>query len=277
MGKAPHEIVGHGLREAVSLAFRGVETLKNKYFWSNREVEQARGYLIYYRHELVQEASKKGLYRKIFGRSGEFFELEPFKRGYNAKVFTFKTIVGNEVKKWVVKIGHRNSPVEDFGDPSDPNYFKQYRIYLNILTACVAKYKDLSHLLPEPQDVLWAVLTQEGEDTGTTIAIQPFVHVVRPRQLRKIITRTLRQQLLEELHAFEALSAFLIKEYQVRPELIGEGNLEIVKKGNEYHLMLLDMGWVNLNAPLPITQAVAHFSSEYVVGRLKEFLNIYQK
>lgn len=276
MDKRPHKVVFHGVREAVSLGLRASETFKNRFLWTRGEIEEARGYLIYYRDNLSLDKEKADYYKYVFGKSGEFFDLEPLARGFNAKCFTFKTIVGNEIKKWVLKIGHRQAPVVDFGDPSDPNYFKQYKTYLGVLRKSVGKYKELKYLLPEPQDVLWAVLTEGGKDTGTTIALQPFVNIIKPRALKKTITRNLRQQLLSELQAFEKLCEHLIKTYHVRPELLGNwtegGNLEIVKIGDTYHLMLLDMGWINMDSPIPITQTVNHIFSMYNLGRLRGWI-----
>lgn len=271
MDNRPHKVVVHGMRELFSLAVRGAEKLKDKYIWTKHEVEEARGYLIYFRDTMKHE--NKSLFERVFGESGDFFELEPFARGYNARVLTFKTIVNGKVKKWVIKVGFRISPIADFGDPSSEGYFKEYQLYLDALRKAVAKHPLLRYLLPEPQAILWSSLTSEDEKTlGTTLAIQPFMHVVRPRDLKKTITREERRQLLGELNAFKALSAYLVKNHQVAPELIGEGNLEIIRFGQKYHLMLLDMGWVDLKKPIPITQAIAHFSAQYVIGKLENWL-----
>lgn len=270
MDNRPHKLLLNGAREILSLAFRGAEKLKDKYIWTKKEVEEGRGYLIYFRDTMKKE--NEDLFHKIFGESGDFFDLEPLARGYNAKVLSFKTIVDARVKRWVIKVGFRISPVVDFGDPSSEGYFEEYQQYLDNLRKAVAQKSTLTYLLPEPQAILRATLDGEETYMNTTLAIQPFVHVVRPSQLKKIITREERRQLLGELKAFKQLSEYLVKHHQVTPELIGEGNLEIVQIGGRYHLMLLDMGWVDLKKPIPITQTIAHFSSLYVISKLENWL-----
>ncbi|HEX7042341.1 MAG TPA: hypothetical protein VF189_03760 [Patescibacteria group bacterium] len=269
MDNRPHKLLLNGTRELLSMALRGAEKLKDKYIWTKQEVEDSKGYLIYFRDMMRQENEE--LFHTIFGESGDFFDLEPFARGYNSKVLSFKTIVSARVKKWVIKVGFRISPVVDFGDPSSEGYFEEYQEYLDNLRRAVERKPILQELLPEPQAIIRASL--DGE-TGmnTTLAIQPFMHVIKPSVLKKTITREQRRQLLGELRAFKELSAYLIEHHQVAPELIGEGNLEIVEKGDRLHLMLLDMGWVDLKKPIPITQTIAHFSSKYVISKLENWL-----
>lgn len=271
MDRRPHAIVFHGARELFSMALRGAEKLKDKYIWTKQEVEEAHGYLLYFRDTVKKEDEK--LFHKIFGESGDFFDLEPFARGYNAKVLSFKTIMDGKVKKWVIKVGFRISPVVDFGDPSSEAYFTEYQVYLNLLRKEVKKRPSLKHLLPEPQAILWANLeAEDGKRLQTTLAIQPFVTVVKPRELKKTITSGERRSLLSELIIFKEMSRFLTMEHEVAPELIGEGNLEIGRIGKTYHLILLDMGWVDLKKQLPISHTIAHFSSKYVLGRLENWL-----
>lgn len=270
MDSRPHKLLLNGAREIFSLAVRGAEKLKDKYIWTKKEIEESRGYLIYFRDTMKQE--NNGLFHRIFGESGDFFDLDPFARGYNAKVLSFKTIVEGKVRKWVIKVGFRISPVVDFGDPSSEGYFEEYQQYLDNLRKAVEQKKVLQYLLPEPQAILRASLDGEDTEMNTTLAIQPYMHVVRPADLKKTITREERRQLLGELKAFKELSAYLVKHHQVAPELIGEGNLEIVRIGERYHLMLLDMGWVDLKKPIPITQTIAHFSSIYVISKLENWL-----
>lgn len=266
----PHQFLLHGIGELYSLFSRGAEKLKDKYIWTKSEVEEARGYLIYFRDTIKQENS--ALFHTIFGESGDFFELQPYARGYTARVLSFKTIVDGFAKKWVIKVGFRYALIEYNGDPSKDGYSKEYQAYLSTLRSCVAKYPHLSHLLPEPQVVMWASLSTDQEKKGTTLAIQPFMQVVKPRDLKNTLTHTQKKQLLGELKEFKKLSQYLIAHHEVRPELVGEGNLEIVNFGSEYHLMLLDMGWVDLKKPLPITHTVAHWSAAFVIGKLETWL-----
>lgn len=271
MDKSPQHVVSQGFKELYSLSVRGIEKLRDKYIWTKEEVEEARAYLIYFRDLMKKEDPK--LYGEVFGEGGEFFDLEPFARGYSSRVLAFRTIIHKTIRRWVIKVGFRYALIELNIDPSDVTYPKQYQNYLDILRESVAKYPHLAHLLPEPQAVTWASLVAEdGTKRETTLAIQPCMNVVKPSKLRKVLTLEQKRDLLTELVEFKQLSEYLIKTHQVRPELVGEGNLEIVKKGEEYHLMLLDMGWVDLKKTMPITQTVAHFSAQYVVGKLENWL-----
>jgi len=266
----PRKNVINGFRELVSLIVRLAEKIKDKYIWTHTEIEQAIGYLIYFRDGLKKV--KKDAYHQIFGESGEFFEIRHFKRGFNTKSITFKTIVGQEVKKWVLKIGHRISPVIGFDDPSTQRYSEQYKKDLEILRKKIMQKKQLSSLLPEPQEVMWAVLTEEGNQTGTTLILQPFMHVIKPKKIKKKLSDEQKEKLLNEFSAFKELCIDLLKDHKLQPELLGEGNLEIVEVGNEYHLMLLDLGLVNLLAPIPITHAVMYFASMQTLGNVENLI-----
>src|SRR5882762_4414298 len=185
MEKDPKQIAINGFREALSLIWRLGEKIKDKYFWTYTEMEQAVGYLIFFRDTLKkQKTTANSPYTQIFGESGEFFEIRHFKRGFNTKSITFKTIVGQEVKRWVLKIGHRISPVIHVDDPSSPDYHKKYKQHLDVLRKKIMNYGELIHLLPEPQEVMWAILTEEGNQFGTTLLIQPFVRVVKTRKIQ---------------------------------------------------------------------------------------------
>src|SRR5579859_3233871 len=270
MDKSPRKIVTQGIKELYSLSIRGVEKLRDKYIWTKEEIDDARGYLVYFRDLMKKEDPQ--LFATIFGE-GEFFDLEPFARGYSSRVLSFRTIVDKTIRKWVIKVGFRYALIELNVNPSDIAYPKQYQGYLDILRASVKKYDHLQHLLPEPQAVTWASLIgEDGKKRETTLAIQPCMNVVKPSKLKRILSVEQKKDLLTELVEFKQLSEHLIKVHEIRPELVGEGNLEIVKKGDEYHLMLLDMGWVDLKQTLPITQTVAHFSAQYVVGKLENWL-----
>jgi hypothetical protein len=270
MDKSPQTVITQGLKELYSLSIRGVEKLRDKYIWTKEEIDDARGYLIYFRDLMKKE--DPALFTTIFGE-GEFFDLEPFARGYSSRVLAFRTIVDKAIKRWVLKVGFRYALIELNVNPSDIAYPKEYQAYLDILRESVKKYDHLQHLLPEPQAVTWASLTgEDGKKRETTLAIQPCMNVIKSSKLRKILTLEQKKDLLTELIEFKQLSEYLIKHHEIRPELVGEGNLEIVKKGDEYHLMLLDMGWVDLKKTLPITQTVAHFSAQYVVGKLENWL-----
>lgn len=270
MDSSLQNILSQGAKELFSLSVRGIEKLRDKYVWTKDEVDEARAYLVYFR-DLMKEENPQ-LFHTIFGE-GEFFDLEPFARGYTSRVLAFRTIVDKSIKRWVIKVGFRFALIEQNGDPSQSTYPKEYQEYLDILRSSVKKYEHLQHLLPEPQAVTWAsLIAEDNKKLETTLAIQPCMNVMKPSKLRSVLTVEQKKDLLVELTEFKQLSEYLIKHHKVRPELVGEGNLEIVKKNDEYHLMLLDMGWVDLKKVLPITQTVAHFSAQYVVGKLENWL-----
>lgn len=268
----PSKVVGFGIRELLSMGYRLGEKIRDKYIWTHTEMEQAIGYLIYFRDRLKKEKGKEKLYKTIFGESGEFFEIKHFKRGFNTKSITFKTIVNSEVKKWVLKIGHRISLVVDFGDPSTESYYKSHTKHLEILRKRVNQIKQLDTLLPEPLEVMWAVLTEEGMPSATTLVLQPYVHVIKPRKVKKRLDEKQKEQLLKEFTAFKKLCKILIEDDKIEPDLLGEGNLEVVEKENKYHLMLLDTGCVNLDAPLPITQTVMHLATMTTLANVENLI-----
>lgn len=261
MQKYPYKIVISGVREVLSLLERFGEKMKDKYIWTHTEMEQAIGYLIYFRGVLKEDLEKQSEYRNIFGESGEFFQIKHYKKGFNMKSITFKTIINHDVKKWVLKIGHRISPVVDFGDPSTEEYYKLHLKNLEILRKKVSQIKELSHLLPNPLEIMWAILNEEGELSATTLILQPFLHVVNPKKVKKKLSEEQRKHLIQEFVAFRKLCSYLLEDHKIEPDLLGEGNLEIVEKDGEYHLMLLDTGFVNIEAPIPITHTFMHIAS----------------
>lgn len=255
-------------RELLSLTGRLGEKIKDKYIWTRHDIEQCIGYLIYLK-DILRKNNKK-LFPEIFGESGDFFEIKSFQRGYNTKSITFKTVVDTRVKKWVLKVGHRISPVIDFGDPSEPDYAKTYEHYLTIIRIQVKKHPLLLHLIPEPQEVCWAHLQEEEEAVGRTLILQPYIQVMKLKKLS--ITSDEKMALRQEFTEFKHLCDELVAQHKVRPDLMGEGNLEVARLSDGYHLVLLDMGFVNLQAPLPITQTVMHIASFQTFNRIASFL-----
>jgi len=255
-------------REVMSLTGRLAEKIKDKYIWTTQDVEECIGCLIYLKD--VFKKDNRALSSQIFGESGDFFEVKSFQRGYNTKSITFKTIVSTSVKKWVLKVGHRISPVIDFGDPSEPEYAKTYDKYLHIIRSQVKKHPLLSYLIPEPQEVCWAHLQEEAELVGRTLILQPYILVMKLKKLK--LSAEEKAVLQKEFIEFKKLCDELVLEHKVRPDLMGEGNLEVAKLSNGYHLVLLDMGFVNLQAPLPITQTVMHIASLQTFYRIENFL-----
>ncbi len=247
-------------RESTSFLYRIGGKIKDKFIWTHTEMEEAIGFLIYFRNYLKNNKASNLVFKEIFGESGEFFEVKHFKKGFNSKLITFKTFVGEDIKKWVLKIGYKLSLVVDFGDPSTEDYYKERKKHLDILKKELKKYKELNNLLPKPEEIIWAKLQEEGITTERTLVLQPFLHVVKPSRVKKKLNDDQRKILIKEFNAFKKLCNTLLKDYELEPDLLGEGNLEIIRNNDEYHLMLLDSGFVNMQKALPITQTLMHFA-----------------
>jgi hypothetical protein len=136
----------------------------------------------------------------------------------------------------------------------------------------VLENKKLKDLLPEPQEVIWATLTEDGVESTTTLIVQPFVRVFKQKALQKKLNDEERKQLLEELEEFKKLSKELIETEHLEPDLLGDGNLEVVEKNGEYHVMLLDSGFINLNAPLPLTHTFMHLASIQTISNIENLI-----
>ena len=259
-------------RESSSFVYRLGEKMKDKFLWTHTEMEDAIGYLIYFKNYLKTSKDNNITFEQVFGESGEFFEVKHFKKGFNSNSITFKTIVGQEIKKWVLKIGHRISLVADFGDPSTIDYYNQRKKHIEILKRELKKYKVLKNLLPVPEEIIWAVLSSEGNATGRTLVFQPFIHVIKPEKIKKKLTLEQRHNLTNEFMAFKKLCTVLLKEHSLEPDLLGVGNLEIVQKDNDFHLVLLDSGFVNTETSLPITQTLMHFAVSQTFANLENLI-----
>lgn len=259
-------------RESTSFIYRLGEKIKDKFFWTHTEMEDAIGYLIYFKNYLKNKKNSNITFEQVFGESGEFFEVKHFKKGFNSNSITFKTIVGQEIKKWVLKIGHRISLVANFGDPSTIDYYNERKKHIEILKKELKKYKVLKNLLPVPEEIIWAILNDEGNTTGRTLVFQPFIHIVKPEKIKKKLTLDQRKNLINEFIAFKKLCNVLLKEYNLEPDLLGVGNLEIVQKDNNFHLVLLDSGFVNTETSLPITQALMHFAVSQTFANLENLI-----
>ncbi len=256
MRNEPHKILQSSFRELLSLSMRFGEKLKDKYVWSKEDIDEAHGFLLYFRNNLEKQRQKE-----IFGEGGDFFGLEPFKRGYNTKSVLFKTLVQQEEKKWVLKIGHRISPVVDYGDPSTHAYFLQHKQHLEILRKHVLKNPMLRYLVPEPQEIIWATVKKVEKTLQTTLALQPYIHIIKAEKIKDVVSEDQKKILLAEFQEFKKLCDVFMKNHKLRPDLLGEGNLEIARIGYAYHVVLLDMGLVDLEAPIPITQTVMYFAA----------------
>jgi hemerythrin-like domain-containing protein len=74
MERDPRRVIRFSIRELLSLAYRLREKIKDKFFWTHQEMEEAIGYLIYFRNHIKKENSK--IYETIFGETGAL--LNPY-------------------------------------------------------------------------------------------------------------------------------------------------------------------------------------------------------
>ena len=265
----PHILLMYATRELFSLTFRLGEKIKDKFIWLESERKEAKHYLVYFKHRLKHTSGKNNRYYDIFGMKGKFSDLSAFKRGYSMKSITFKTIVAGEEKRWVLKIGHRISPVIDLGDPGSFIYYNNHKKHVEILQKEVETFPELSHLLPAPYEIMWARLHHKRKQPQTILILMPYIKVNKLRKIIKKLTPENKKILLAECAAFRKLYTTLVKKHNLQLDLFGEGNLVITEKADGYHLILLDLGLIDLKAPLPITQTIMHLASIQTISSIE--------
>lgn len=253
----------YGTREITSVLYRLHEKITDKYFWSEEELRQADYCLVYIRELLQRQNPPHVLFKNALADDQSFHTIKPFKRGFNSKLFTITSPMTE--KTWILKIGHRISPVVDFGDPSSFAYFKQQKQQLAHMRKKLTKYPLLPNFLPEPQEVLWIEFPTNTCYYNTTVMLQPYLSVIPLKHITKKLTGIQRQQLLTELNAIKQLSDSLYFEDKLQLDLLGEGNLAIAESNGSYHFVLLDLGFGDLKTPLPITHTVMHYAKLYTL------------
>src|SRR5258708_22133965 len=111
-----------------------------------------------------------------------------------------------------------------------------------------------------------------GTEVGRTLILQPFMTVLKSRDIKNKLDYEQKKILYNELQEFKKVCDELVAKHKARPDLLGEGNLEVAQFGEEYHLVLLDMGFVNLAAPIPITQTVMYYATLQAFYRMERLL-----
>lgn len=263
MNQFLYKLIPYSLREVSSLLYRMKEKIKDKYFWDKTETSLAEYCLNFIYSDMKK---KKNLNQQIFGKQGTRTPLLPYRRGFNFKSFIFTTTSNN--KKWIVKIGHRISPVVDFGDPSSKRYYTLYLRHRKLLQQELKRLPNLYYFLPEPQLLFWVNLDRDIAPSGITVILQPFMTIIPTARINRALTAWQKKQLLLELTSIIHLSEQLSHHHKLSFDLLGEGNLVIIKKNSQYHFTLLDDGLVNLNTPLPITKTVMNIAK---MNRLQAF------
>ncbi|NTU47174.1 hypothetical protein HGA88_06115 [Candidatus Roizmanbacteria bacterium] len=246
-------------REITSFCFRIIEKIHDKFFWHHQEHIEGQMYwtvllkkLPYVRGSIAREIQTSFLHPHTL-----ITTLKPFKKGFNSSSFTFFSL-NTHKKQWILKIGHRISPVVDFGDPSSPSYAKLQEKHLRLLEKLISTFPRLQFLLPFPHLVQWIQHPFYSRKEGRTVILQPYLSILKPIEIRKLPPDT-KNRLLLELEDFEKLCALLFEEHHLLPDLLGEDNVVVVRfEKDGYHLVLLDLGLMNMEFPLPLTKAAMH-------------------
>lgn len=260
-------IVGAGFRESSSAIFRLREKLYDKYFWSPEDMLEAEKSLQFLK-KIFQENIPDEL-KAYFDVSFSPESFKKFKRGFHTKSIRFETKINNEIQTWVLKIGHRISPVVDMGDPSDYSYFIEYKNDLELLQKYCEKNEILAHFIPKPQSCFWM---GSKEKPGKIVILQPFVQIAPIEKTVRKLPSPEKNKLQKELEEIQKLQQILMSKNKKQLDFLGEDNLVLVKHNEQYHFALLDLGLINLNKPLPITQLVMQISYDMAIARLTSLL-----
>ncbi|HSW96602.1 MAG TPA: hypothetical protein VLF89_02120 [Candidatus Saccharimonadales bacterium] len=258
-------LVGAGFRESSSIVFRLREKIYDKYFWSKEDMQEAEKGL-----ELLKKIFQKnppGELQEYFGSAFSPENIRRFKRGFHTKSIKFQT--NNQTKTWVLKIGHRISPVIDLGDPSDYSYFIEYSNDLKLLQEYCKKNKKLQEFIPQPQQCFWM---GEKRKKGKILILQPFVQISPLEKTLKKLPASEKKQLQEELQEIQKLQKLLMQKHKKQFDFLGEDNLVLINHNEQYHFGLLDLGLINLTKPLPLTQLVMQIAYDMVITRIQALL-----
>ncbi|SRR5258708_1337614 len=254
-------------RESSSIAFRLQEKLRDKFFWSKDDIGEAEKSLSFLQKSLREKPIQELL---PYFENATIDKVRRFKRGFHTKSITFATENAQITKKWVFKIGHRISAVVDLGDPSDYQYFHEYQKDVALLQDYCQHNSYLYNLIPEPQECFWM---GEKEKKGTILILQPFLTVLSLPKVLKKISPEEKKQLQKELQEIQTMQKFLTDKHKKQLDFLGDGNLVLVKTQDTYHFALVDMGLINMNTPLPLTQFVMQMSYEMMMMKMQMVLH----
>lgn len=192
-------------------------------------VEEAQDFLSY----LAENLPEKNPY---FAEGEKPSIIRPIESGFHNACFKFESSKG----KWVMKIGHKKSPMKTKFDPSMQGYAESYLRNLRIQRLIFGE--KLPNLIPEPQEVLYV----KGQERATTIVVQPFIDYVSP--FDKKINFSLKEcrQLRGELDVFQDLVGKMRSNYGIMPDFMRargkKGHLVVARRNDGLHLVMLDNG-----------------------------------
>src|SRR5579859_5783870 len=260
-------LLRNGIREALSLLFRLREKIHDKYFWSKEDIQEVQQSFLF----LKKNFQKNSFPIELFWREAFFpQQIRRFKRGFHTKSVIFQTTINQQTKIWVLKIGHRISPVIDLGDPSNYSYFLGYKNDLALLQTYCSQHPLLYALIPKPQSCFW--MGEKGKP-GKILILQPFVEIHPLEKTLKRLSIPEKKLLQKELKEIQKFKDFLVTKHKKQFDFLGEDNLVLIRENNQYHFSLLDLGLINLNTPLPLTQFVMQLSYDMIIIKLQSVLN----
>ncbi|HSW89206.1 MAG TPA: hypothetical protein VLG12_08635 [Candidatus Saccharimonadales bacterium] len=267
MNQNQFEVIQAGFRESSSILFRLREKIYDKYFWSKEDMIEAEKSLQFLKKTVRENHIEE--FAQYFDNSFSPESFKKFKRGFHTKSIRFQTKKDGETKTWVLKIGHRISPVVDLGDPSDYSYFIEYKKDLELLQEYCIRNTNLTNFIPQPQQCFWM---GEKEKKGKILILQPFVYISPLEKTLRKLSIIEKKHLQIELEEIQKLQKILMKKYKKQFDFLGEDNLVLVKQHEEYHFALLDLGLINLNKPLPLTQLVMQIAYDMLIAKIKSLL-----
>lgn len=170
--------------------------------------------------------------------------------GYLAKGFESTALVCTiGSTQWVAKIGHSRGFASGLLSPSSDEYAQMQHWNYAVLERVYSP--NLPQLLPRP----YFIFSPEQLGYPSTVQLTPFIEKVT-----NIRGLTIEQNynLWREKMLFAFLSQELLAQYNVLPDLVKPGNLQVGLIGSEPHLALLDIGLFNFLAPTPILNVLGY-------------------
>lgn len=260
------------VREVSSLFYRGIEKLYDRFFWKDEEEIAGR---VFFRELLahIQKEPERFASEVVHLLQEDSVDIDSFarfKKGFNSSAYTFTSSIPAESRKWVLKVGHRISPVIYFGDPSEKEYTQETQKHFLQLKETLLSYPSISSLLPHETVIEWV----EVEKIGRTTMLQYFYEVLDKEEvlvLRKGVRKRLLEQLMEANNFFNELA----EKHHLYPDLLGSENLVIVRDHHSIdpHFILLDIGLMDFKHPLPITKKAMQLSLKKTIETYAKLLS----
>lgn len=225
--------IGKVTRTAASLAaeliYGAVHLQRSIEQKRNANVDEAQDFLLHLKINL----SKQNPY---FTEDENLIVDRKINSGFHSACYEFSSSTG----RWVMKIGHKKSPMKTKFHPSMSEYAESYLRNLRIQRLIFGE--KLPNLIPEPQEVLYV----KGWERATTIVVQPFIDYVSPFDKKINFSLEERHQLRGELDVFQDLVGKMRSNYGIMPDFMRargkKGHLVVARRNDGLHLVMLDNG-----------------------------------